>query len=107
MESRNSAKSYVVEKWTISRLCDNGKKRGPQNEGKSSDVIENKRRKNVSSEFCHDVNENRPLVALRDDVDEKEGFSCQRSPIKFQQSALDSWARPSRGEPTGLLIGGR
>jgi hypothetical protein len=31
------------------------KKRGPQNEGKSHDVIESKCRKNVSLWACHDV----------------------------------------------------
>jgi hypothetical protein len=35
------------------------KKRGPQNEGKSHDVVENKCRKNVTLQVCHDVAENK------------------------------------------------
>jgi hypothetical protein len=35
-----------------------GKKRGPQNEGKSNDVVENKCIKNVTFEFCYDIDEN-------------------------------------------------
>jgi hypothetical protein len=39
-----------------------GKKRGPQNEGKSNDVVENKCRKNVSSQICHDFYENKQVI---------------------------------------------
>jgi len=51
MEGRNSTKNYLIQKPRVSRLLDGegkGKKRGPQNEGKSNDVVENKCRKNVS-----------------------------------------------------------
>jgi hypothetical protein len=40
------------------------KKRGPQNEGKSHDVIENKWRKNVSLWVCQDVIEKTRVIVL-------------------------------------------
>jgi hypothetical protein len=89
MDSEDPAKTYLVETRTAIRSCGcqtAGEKRGPQNEGKSHDVVENKCRKNVGSEFCHDVNENRPLVAFCYDVDEKEGFSRQQSGLTNQLS---------------------
>jgi hypothetical protein len=39
-------------------------KRGPQNEGKLGDVIENKCRKNVNSPVFHDVVEKEQVIAL-------------------------------------------
>jgi hypothetical protein len=51
MEGTNRSVSYFIEKQSVSWLFGHGadrKKRGPQNEGKSNDVLENKWRKNVS-----------------------------------------------------------
>jgi hypothetical protein len=51
MEGTNRSVSYFIETQIVSWFSGDGadqKKRGPQNEGKSSDVVENKCRKNVS-----------------------------------------------------------
>jgi hypothetical protein len=40
-------------------------KKGPQNEGKSHDVIENKWRKNVSFTVFHDVVEKKQVIDFR------------------------------------------
>ena len=40
------------------------KKRGPQNEGKSQDVDENKWRKNVNLPVFHDVIEKKQVIAF-------------------------------------------
>jgi hypothetical protein len=67
MEGTNRSISYVIAKQTVSCFSGHGAdrgKRGPQNEGKSYDVIENKCRKNVSSEICNDLDENKQVVAL-------------------------------------------
>jgi hypothetical protein len=39
-------------------------KRGPQYEGKSHDVVENKCRKNVSSWVCHDIDEKKQVIVI-------------------------------------------
>jgi hypothetical protein len=67
MDSEDPAKTYLIETITVIRSCGcqtAGEKRGPQNEGKSHDVIENKCRKNVSSEICDDVDENKQVIAF-------------------------------------------
>ncbi|MGD1154617.1 MAG: hypothetical protein ABSA41_02195 [Terriglobia bacterium] len=40
------------------------KKRGPQNEGKLGDVVENKWRKNVNLPVLHDVVEKKQVIAF-------------------------------------------
>jgi hypothetical protein len=50
-------------------------KRGPQNEGKSHDVVENTCMKNVSSESCHDVDENKRVMEFCHDVLERKEVS--------------------------------
>jgi hypothetical protein len=57
MDSENFARIYVIEKkeLTDSAAARATKKRGPQNEGKSHHVIENKWRKNARLWVCHDV----------------------------------------------------
>jgi hypothetical protein len=48
-------------------------KRGPQNEGKFHDVIENKCRKNVAFLVLHDVTENKVVTILLHYIAEKKG----------------------------------
>jgi hypothetical protein len=61
MKSQNPAKTHLVEKKELvcSVVARVTKKRGPQNEGKSHDVIENKWWKNVSLCVFHNVVENK------------------------------------------------
>jgi hypothetical protein len=59
-------KTYVIQNkglvdYPVGRVT---KKRGPQNEGKSHDIIENKCRKNVSLGLCHDVDENKIVISI-------------------------------------------
>jgi hypothetical protein len=49
--NENLSKLHPVEPKRVNLLRGGGEKRGPQNEGKSNDVIENKGRKNVSLGF--------------------------------------------------------
>jgi hypothetical protein len=48
-------------------------KRGPQNDGKFHDVIENKYRKKVAFLVLHDVIENKVAILLPHDVAENKG----------------------------------
>jgi hypothetical protein len=55
---------YVCDKNTFSSLHrhERSEKRGIKNAGYSYDVIENKRRENVSRGYPHDVHENKQLI---------------------------------------------
>ena len=66
IDSENLAKIYITE---IKELVNSGvarvtKKRGPQNEGKSHDVIENKWSKKARLWVCHDVIEKTGVTVL-------------------------------------------
>jgi hypothetical protein len=76
MDNRNSAKVWRIENKAVGYqpiASGRATKRGPQNEGKSHDLVENTCRKNVSSEICHDFYENTRLTSFCHDVDEKKG----------------------------------
>jgi hypothetical protein len=63
MESESLARTYIIEIKRVSLYCrsQSDKKRGPQNEGKSHDVIENKVRKNGTFQVFHDVTEKKQV----------------------------------------------
>jgi hypothetical protein len=61
MGSENLSKLHPIELKRVNLFRGgegDGEKRGPQNEGKSNDVVENKCIKNVTFEFCYDIDEN-------------------------------------------------
>ena len=66
MDSENSAKSISLKlkELVYSDVARVTKKRGPQNEGKLGDVVENKWRKNVSFQVFHDVVEKKQVIAI-------------------------------------------
>jgi len=66
MDSENFSKSISLnlKELGYSEVARVTKKRGPQNEGKLGDVIENKWRKNVNFQVFHDVAEKEQVIAL-------------------------------------------
>jgi hypothetical protein len=56
--------SFKLKGLVYSEVARLTKRRGPQNEGKSHDVIENKCRKNVSLRVCHDVDEKKLVMSF-------------------------------------------
>ena len=66
VEIQNPAKMYIIEIKRVSLYCrsQGDKKRGPQNEGESLDVIENKCRKNARFLAYHDIIEKTRVIAF-------------------------------------------
>jgi hypothetical protein len=65
-ESESPAETYIIEIKTVSLYCrsQGGKKRGPQNEGKSLDLIEKKCRKDARFLAYHDIIEKTRVIAF-------------------------------------------
>ncbi|MGD1154455.1 MAG: hypothetical protein ABSA41_01360 [Terriglobia bacterium] len=66
MDSENFSKSISLnlKELGYSEVARVTKKRGPQNEGKLGDVIENKWRKNVNFQVFHDVVKKKQVIAF-------------------------------------------